>query len=162
VTIAPLLAVAVIAGLVYWFPVRAWYRRSDARRIEALRAMSGDTVILTPDYESTLAISVNASAPQVWEALLRVGHATRLPIRTIHPARALVARGRTARREWTWQFELSPLDERRTRLILRDCARTTSPLPSWLFLAIPRAISFISTRKTLLDVKLAAEHSARA
>jgi hypothetical protein len=159
VELGTLVAVVVVAGLVSWFPIRAWYRRSDARHIEALRAMSGDTVILTPDYESTLAISVDAPATQVWEALLRVGSATHLPIKAIDPARALVARGRTPRREWAWQFELSPLNEHRTRLILRDCARATSTLPSWLLLAIPRAVSFVTTRKTLLDVKLAAEHS---
>jgi hypothetical protein len=157
VTVAAIAAVALIAGLVYWFPVRAWYRRTDARHIEALRAMSGDTVILTPDYESTLAISVNAPAVAVWEALLRFGQLRHLPIRTIDPARALVARGRDGGREWAWQFELSPLAEGRTRLILRDCARVTSALPTWLRLAVPRAVSFFSTRKILLDIKTAAE-----
>ena len=160
--LATIVAVALFAGLVYWFPIRAWYRRSDARHIEPLRAMSGDTVILTPDYESTLAISVNAPVVAVWEALLRFGRAAQLPIRSIDPARALVARGRTGGREWTWQFELSPLDERRTRVILRDGSRATSTAPPWLSLIIPRLVSFVSTRKMLLDIKTAAEQSARA
>ena len=156
-TVVYIAAVAVFAGLVYWFPVRTWYRRSDARHIEPLRAMSGDTVILAPDYESTLAISVNAPAGAVWEALLRFGQMRHLPIRTMDPARALVARGRDGGREWAWQFELSPLAEGRTRVILRDCARATSAFPAWLRLAVPRAVSFFSTRKMLLDIKTAAE-----
>ena len=198
-TTAPLVVVGLVAAaFVCWVAIRRWYRRSDARRLDRARAMSGDVDVISPDYESTLAISVAAPAAVVWDALLRfgwpregrrgyewlgralgflqpvsgrddqsadarslfVGRHSRIPIRSVAPARALVLGGDTGTRAWAWQFELNPLDERRTRLILRDRARAER-IPAWLMLAAPRALSFVLTRKMLLDIKTSAEATPR-
>ncbi|HVL66375.1 MAG TPA: hypothetical protein VM364_03840 [Vicinamibacterales bacterium] len=201
-TAAFVLLAALAAGLVYWFPICAWYRRSDARRLANIRAMSGDTEILVPDYESTLAISVEAPPAAVWEALLRfgwpiqdpygsargahamyewlgraggflipaghgndaaataiipLGRTSGIPVRSVDPVRGLVVGATAGVRRWRWQFEISRLDERRTRVILRDSSSASSRVPAWLRLAIPRALSFVLTRKMLLDIKTAAE-----
>lgn len=97
-----------------------------------------------------------ASAPADDRDHLPIGRHSQIRVRSIDPARALVLGGATGSRDWAWQFELCPLDERRTRVILRDRARASST-PAWLRLAIPRALSFILTRKMLLDIKHEAE-----
>jgi hypothetical protein len=96
---------------------------------------------------------VSANEP----AAIPVGADSQIPVRTVLPARTLVLGSTTGSREWAWQFEVSAMDEGRTRLILRDRARGLAALPAWLSLAIPRALSFVLTRKMLLDIKTAAE-----
>lgn len=191
----------LVAALLYWFPIRRWYRRSDARRLDDARAMSGDAEILEPDYDSTLAISIAAPPGVVWDTLLRfgwpregrrsyewlgrvfgylepyapgdplnsdgapgslpVGRRSQIPVRSIVIPRVLVLGRETGTHHWAWQFEVSTLDERRTRLIFRDRARVPATIPARFLLGFSQAFSFVLTRKMLLDIKTSAEAASR-
>ena len=194
-TLALVTISGIAAALVYWFPVRQWYRQSGAMRLEGARAMSGDSTLLIRDQESTLAITIKASPVEVWDALLHfgwpregrpmyewlgrrfgylqprgteqglgagteeipalpVGPHSEIPVISVDPSRVLVLGRQTSDRRWTWQFEVSTLNERETRLILRARARRTKSS-----LAVSKAVSFVLTRKMLLDIKRSAESS---
>ena len=197
-TVSLVIGLAVlVAALWYWFPIRRWYRRADARRLDTARAMSGDAEILEPDYDSTLAISIAAPPAVVWDTLLRfgwpregrrsyewlgrvlgylepyaagdrldpagapaslpVGRRSQIPVRSIVTASVLVLGRESGAHHWAWQFEISTLDERRTRLIFRDRARVPATIPARLLLGVAQAFSFVLTRKMLLDIKTSAE-----
>jgi hypothetical protein len=193
VTTALLVVLFTAALAALALSVRRWHARSDARRLAVGRAMAGDTEIIRPDHESTLAISVAASPAAVWDALLRfgwppaghrgyewlgrsfgylrpagstpavppppipIGRDSEIPVRAVVPSRTLVLGGAAGSATWAWQFEVAALDEQHTRIILRDRLRRGSGLPAWLSLALRRPVSFLLTRKMLLDIKLAAE-----
>jgi hypothetical protein len=193
VTLALVTISGIAAALVYWFPVREWYRQSGAMRLEGARAMSGDTTFLVRDEDSTLAITIQAPPAEVWESLLHfgwprdgrpmyewlgrrfgylqprgteqglgagtegtpalpVGPHSEIPVISVDPSRILVLGRQTSDRRWTWQFEVSTLNERQTRLILRARALKTGSS-----LALSKAVSFVLTRKMLLDIKRSAE-----
>jgi hypothetical protein len=184
VSLALLALAAAAAALIYWFPVRGWYRRSGAARLDPRRVMTGDGAVVRPDYEATLAISIDAPPDRVWPWLLQMGRGRRMraasqwqelkpgdaievslappfPIAAIEPYRTLVLRGGRKGFEWCWQFEVYALDERRTRVISRK-RLATGHTAYGLFLALVlQPISFVITRKMLLDVKLRAERAAR-
>ena len=173
------LSVLVIAVVLYALPIRGWYRRSGARHLDASRAMSGDVNVLSPDYESTLTILIDAPPADVWPCLLQMGRGRRsqrttediarlkpgdsirvtlapaFPIKTIEPGRMLIL-GDAGALQWSWQFELYAIDVNRTRLISRTrvAARTAGETFIALFL---QPISFVITRKMLFDVKRRAE-----
>jgi hypothetical protein len=176
VSLAILVTAAAAAALLYWFPIRAWYRRSGAARLDARRVMTGDTTVLTPDYEATLAITIDAPPERVWPWLLQMGRgrrvpagnqwrelkpgdaievslAPRFPIAAIEPYRTLVLRGGREGFEWCWQFEVYPLDERRTRLISRKRMRGGGTFYGLFLALVLQPISAVITRKMLLDVK---------
>lgn len=174
---------ALAAALIYWFPVRAWYRRSGAGRLGRQRVMSGDAILSSPQYESTLAISIDATPDEVWPWLLQMGRgrrpkptsewqhlkegdaidvrlAPRFPIAEIEPHRTLVLSGGREGFEWTWQFELHALHHGRTRLVSRRRVSGGRTLRSGLLALALQPISFVIARKMLLDVKRRAERDA--
>ena len=61
-------------GLLYWFPIRRWYRRWGATDAEMERAMSGDSEISEPTYETTLAITIAARPEHIWPWLVQMGY----------------------------------------------------------------------------------------
>lgn len=174
-------AVAIAAGLLYWFPIRSWYRRSDAGRLDRLRTMSGDADLLCPDHESTLTIAIEAESADVWPALLQMGRGRRsqrtakelselkpgdviqvslappFPIAAIDPPRTLVLGAEHMWLQWRWQFELYALDVSRTRLISRARIRAGRTLASTALALALQPISFVIMRKMLFDVKRRAE-----
>jgi hypothetical protein len=83
---------------------------------------------------------------------LPVGPHSEIPVLSVDPTRILVLGRETSDRRWTWQFEVSTLNERQTRLILRARALKTKSSQ-----ALSRAVSFVLTRKMLLDIKRSAE-----
>jgi hypothetical protein len=190
----------IAAALVYWFPVRRWYRRTGATRLEATRAMSGDTALLVREHDSTLAITIDASPTEVWDALLHFGWPadgrplyewlgrtfgylqprgavgkvaaeqqveslppipagpdSEIPVISVDPSRTLVLGRVTDAMRWTWQFEISRLNERQTRLILRARAHVPETLTAHASLLVSKVVSFALTRKMLLDIKRSAE-----
>lgn len=197
-TLALVTISGIAAALVYWFPVRQWYRQSGAMRLEGVRAMSGDATFLIRDQDSTLAITIKALPAEVWDALLHfgwpregrpmyewlgrrfgylqprgteqglgagteeapalpVGPHSEIPVISVDPSRILVLGRQTSDRRWTWQFEVSTLNERETRLILRARARAGKSS-----LALSKGVSFVLTRKMLLDIKTSAEQTVRS
>ena len=183
-SVALLALAAAAAALIYWFPVRAWYRRSGAARLDRRRVMTGDSAVFRPDFEATLAIGIDAPPELVWPWLLQMGRgrrmrtaeqwqelkpgdaievslAPRFPIATIEPYRTLVLRGGRQGFEWCWQFEVYAMDERRTRLISRKRMATGHSAYGLFISLVLQPIAFVITRKMLLDVKLGAERAAR-
>jgi hypothetical protein len=67
---------AALAGvaLLYWFPVRRWCLHWGATEAEVAQPMSGDVVVPNPNYETTLALTINAPPAAVWPWLLQLGY----------------------------------------------------------------------------------------
>jgi hypothetical protein len=176
-----ILAGLVAAFVLYWIPVRGWYRRSEARRVPPARAMSGDADLVAPDYESTLTITIGARPADVWPRLLEMGrpaatrqhpaagaepvpgdvmrfrYAPAFPVQSIDPGRTLVLGDGPGLLQWRWQFELYAVDVGRTRLLSRIRIRSgRSPFSRLVALAL-RPIAFVITRKMLFDVQRRAE-----
>ena len=177
-----LLGILALA-LLYWFPVRAWYRRSGAARLGRTRVMTGDAILSAPQYEATLAITVDATPDVVWPWLLQMGRGRRLkpasewqnlkagdsikvslaprfPIAEIEPCRTLVLSGGREGFEWSWQFELHALNGGRTRVVSRKRVSGGATARSTLAAFVLQPVSFVIARKMLLDVKLRAERAA--
>lgn len=146
------ISIAAPAGTVWDALLRFGWPREGRRSYEWLGRAFG---FLEP-YAAGAAVEAPTEPTS-----LPVGRRSQISVRSLEPARALVLGRDAGARQWTWQFEISVLDERRTRLILRDRARVAATLSGWLFLAASRAFSFVLTRKMLLDVKTAAEAAAR-
>jgi len=68
------LSILLVVGLVYWFPTRRWYRHWGATAAEIGRTMPGDAEILHANYETTLAVTVEAPAAHLWPWLVQMGH----------------------------------------------------------------------------------------
>jgi hypothetical protein len=178
------LSVLVAVGVLSWIPIRGWFRRSEALRLEPTRAMSGDADLLTPDYESTLTIAIDAQPADVWPRLLEMGrgrasqlpsktpdqlqvgdilrfrYAPAFPIRAIDPGRTLVLGDASEGLQWRWQFELYAVDQRRTRLLSRTRICSGRTLGSSLLALALRPVTFVITRKMIFDVKRRAERMA--
>jgi hypothetical protein len=174
-------AVIAAACILYWIPIRGWYRRSEARRLGPTRAMSGDADVIAPDTDSTLTITINAAPADVWPRLLEMGRgstsllqakpasdlgpgdvlrfrfAPAFPIQAIDAGRTLVLGDGPGLLQWRWQFEVYAVDTTRTRLISRTRIRSGRSASAKLTALALRPIAFVLTRKMLLDVKRRAE-----
>lgn len=51
----------------------AWFRVCQATKAEVERAMTGDADIPSPTYQSTLAVTVNATPTDIWPWLMQLG-----------------------------------------------------------------------------------------
>jgi len=194
----PLTLVAL--GLLYWFPVRRWYRRWGATAADLERVMSGDLEISEPTYETTVAISIAARPEHIWPWLVQMGYrrgglysydwldrlfgfldgpsAERIvpelqhleagdvipvgagpgfPVIAVDPPETLLLGGESDGVQWTWQFALYPIDDRRTRLVLRNRARGPHTAGAALFVCVLEPAAFIMTRKMLLGLRRRAE-----
>jgi hypothetical protein len=204
VTPTPLALVVLLGlGLIYWLPIRRWYRHWGASEAEIERAMLGDAEVPSATYETTLAVTVDAGAADIWPWLVQMGYrrgglysydwldrlfgfldapsAERVlfefqrlevgdvipigrgdgfPVKAIEPFRTLVLGGEAEEFQWTWQFGLYPVDERRTRLVSRNRARLSRTAGSTLFMCLLEPAAFIMTRKMLLGLKRRAEGTA--
>ena len=71
-----LLALVVLLGLglIYWLPIRRWYRHWGASEAEIERAMLGDAEVPSATYETTLAVTVDARAADIWPWLVQMGY----------------------------------------------------------------------------------------
>ena len=61
-------------GLMYWIPIRRWYRYWGATDAEIERAMLGDAEVPSATYETTLAVTVDAPAADIWPWLVQMGY----------------------------------------------------------------------------------------
>jgi len=68
------LSVILVAGLVYWFPLRRWMGRWGATPDDLVRAMAGDAVIANPTHTQTQAVTVDAPADDIWPWLVQMGY----------------------------------------------------------------------------------------
>ena len=61
-------------GLFYWFSLRKRYRYWGATDVEIERAMLGDAEVPRATYDTTLAVTVEAPAADVWPWLVQMGY----------------------------------------------------------------------------------------
>ena len=61
-------------GLLYWYPIRRWYRHWGATDAEIKRTMPGDWEVPDPTYEVTLATLIDAPPSAIWPWLLQMGY----------------------------------------------------------------------------------------
>jgi hypothetical protein len=61
-------------GLMYWFPIRRWYLRWGATGAEIERSMLGDAGVPHTTYVTTLAVTVEAPAADIWPWLVQLGY----------------------------------------------------------------------------------------
>lgn len=71
-----LLTFSVLAGLalVYWYPIRKWYRRWGMTDAEVARTMAGDAAIADPPYQANMAITIAARPAHIWPWLVQIGY----------------------------------------------------------------------------------------
>jgi hypothetical protein len=86
-----------------------------------------------------------------------IGRKGGFPVKAIEPCRSLVMAGCDRDVEWSWELELRPIGEARTRLVSRNrvWARRTLRSRATMFLIEPAA--FLMTRRMLLGIKQRAE-----
>ena len=61
-------------ALLYWFPVRRWFRRWGTTAEERTRVMAGDPVIANPTHSATHALTVRAAPEEIWPWLVQMGY----------------------------------------------------------------------------------------
>lgn len=65
--------VILTLALLYWFPVRRWFRRWGTTHEDLTRAMTGDALIANPTHSATHAVTVDASTEDIWPWLVQMG-----------------------------------------------------------------------------------------
>lgn len=68
------LIAGVIAVSFYWVLARRWFATWGADASDRGRPMPGDTRVGEPTYTATLAITINASPPNIWPWLAQMGY----------------------------------------------------------------------------------------
>jgi hypothetical protein len=68
------LIIILVAGLLYWFPLRRWMGRWGTTPVDRTRVMAGDAAVVDPTYSATLAITVDARPEEIWPWLLQMGY----------------------------------------------------------------------------------------
>jgi len=66
--------VVLLAGLMYWLVIRPWLLRWGATDADARRSLPGDDLLPHPKMETTHAVTIRASAAEVWPWLVQIGH----------------------------------------------------------------------------------------
>jgi hypothetical protein len=72
--VAAALVSTIALALLYAFPLRRWFRRWGATRLDRTRAMPGDPIVVEPTYSATLAIAVAARPEAIWPWLVQMGY----------------------------------------------------------------------------------------
>ena len=60
--------------VLYWFPVRRWFRRWGTTNEDLTRVMAGDAVMTNPTHSATHAVTVDAPPEDVWPWLVQMGY----------------------------------------------------------------------------------------
>ena len=60
--------------VLYWFPVRRWFRRWGTTDEDLRRVMAGDPVLANPTQSATHALSVDAPPEDIWPWLVQMGY----------------------------------------------------------------------------------------
>ena len=97
-----------------------------------------------------------------WQTLavgdvIPIGRAGGFPVKAIEPYRSLVLGGRAPDVEWSWEFQVTPQADARTRLVSRNRVRTRRTARTTATMLIIEPAAFLMTRKMLLGIKQRAE-----
>jgi hypothetical protein len=69
-----MLAGALAATALYWFPLRRWFARWGTTPDERTRVMPGDALMPIPTITGTGAVTVDAPPEDIWPWLVQMGH----------------------------------------------------------------------------------------
>jgi hypothetical protein len=73
--IGGLLALVIAAlALIYTVAVRPWHLHRGATLAEVLQPLPGDDLVSSPKFEYTQAITIKASAEEIWPWLVQIGY----------------------------------------------------------------------------------------
>ncbi|HVH26113.1 MAG TPA: hypothetical protein VM818_05115 [Vicinamibacterales bacterium] len=67
------LYVFAVLAVLYWIPIRLWYRRWGVTDSELTGPMLGDDQVPSPNYEAMLAVMIDARPEFVWPWLVQLG-----------------------------------------------------------------------------------------
>jgi len=65
--------VVLVLLVMYWIPLRLWYRRWGVTDAEHTQPMLGDRVVPKPNYEAMLAVTIDATPGCIWPWLVQMG-----------------------------------------------------------------------------------------
>jgi hypothetical protein len=71
--VRPLAVLGAAFPWVYFLAIRPWHRRWGATEEEARMTLPGDELVPDPGYENTRAVTIHASAEEVWTWLAQIG-----------------------------------------------------------------------------------------
>ena len=60
--------------VLYWFPVRRWFRRWGTTDEDLRRVMAGDPLIANPTHSATHGLTVDAPPEDIWPWLVQMGY----------------------------------------------------------------------------------------
>ena len=63
----------LVLGILYWIPLRLWFRRWGVSDAELKQPMAGDNEVPKPNYFAMLAVTIDAPVEYVWPWLLQMG-----------------------------------------------------------------------------------------
>jgi hypothetical protein len=72
--IGPLVLGIVALGVIYALVIRPWHLRRGSTKDEAQRFLPGDDLVPNPKFVWNQAITINASAAEVWPWLVQIGN----------------------------------------------------------------------------------------
>jgi hypothetical protein len=67
-------AILALAGTIYLIIIRPWYMRWGATDEEVARKMPGDEIVSEPTFNSTRAVTIEASPDEIWPWLVQIGY----------------------------------------------------------------------------------------
>jgi hypothetical protein len=64
----------ITLAVLYWLPLRKWFRRWGTTPADLTRVMRGDATVVDPTYAATLAVTVEAKPADIWPWLVQMGY----------------------------------------------------------------------------------------
>ena len=72
-TLVIALYTTAVLAVLYWIPVRLWYRRWGVSDAELVQPMLGDNQVPHPGYQAMLAVTIDARPEFIWPWLVQLG-----------------------------------------------------------------------------------------
>ncbi|TME05342.1 MAG: hypothetical protein E6I80_17280 [Chloroflexi bacterium] len=158
-------ATGAALGALYFKVVRPWTMRWGATDDEFVRRMPGDDVVRRADFNATRAVTIHARPEHVQH--LAVGDLVPMVpgkdvgiwVKELEPNRRMLWWDKKG--EYSWEWQLDPIDDESTRLVTR--LRATYP-PLWSsktpYVMLATTGDIVMVRKELLSIKARAERLA--
>ena len=166
--------IPMVAGslAMYWLFIRPWHLRWGATGEDVRRLMPGDDIVAEPGFSATRAVSIEASAAEVWLWLCESGSVdagriapggtllignTRYAIEAVEANRSLRMAIRNPHATVSYGVMLDEINSAQTRLLVRTRASVHADMLGVLFLLALDAWDFVKLRRQMLNIKQLAE-----
>jgi hypothetical protein len=163
--------VVAVAGVAYYAFLKARLCRWGATDSEIIESLPGDVLVTRPDFMTTRAVDIQAPADQVWPMLakdLKQGDDVRLypqmpplKVASVVPGQSLVlsAPGRPEKNlakglpHVSWAYVLRPVDDHRTRLLVRFRADYRADWTGSLLAEAVAPVDFLRERQRIEEIR---------